>query len=208
MSKPPADSTRPSLLFQIRDESNASAWADFVRIYTPLIHHFCLQQSRDLGDADAADIAQEVMRTVAANIRRFEYDPNRGSFRSWLLTVTRTRLLNFLKRRLRQPETPGDTALHALADERENELGTDWENLYRRRLFEWAAQRVQSEVQASSWQAFWLTAVEGKSGETTARDTGLSIGAVYIARSRITARLRDLVSSVADDPPSLLDLAR
>jgi RNA polymerase sigma-70 factor (ECF subfamily) len=101
--------TRASLLVRLRDAGDDSAWRQFVEIYTPLIHGFCRQ--RDLQEADAADVCQEVMRTVARGAGHFEYDPSRGRFRNWLLTVVRSKLSNFLASRQRQPDPAGPSVL-------------------------------------------------------------------------------------------------
>jgi DNA-directed RNA polymerase specialized sigma24 family protein len=85
--------TRASLLLRLRETHNAAAWEQFVEIYTPIIFGFCRNQR--LQDADAADVSQEVMRAVARAMEKFEYDRQRGKFRNWLLTVTRSKLSNF-----------------------------------------------------------------------------------------------------------------
>ena len=73
-----------------------------------------------------------------------------------------------------------------------------WEEEYQRRLWDWAAGQVRGEVQESTWQAFWQTAVEGRRAEDVARGLELSVGAVYIARSRVIARLRKWVEERED----------
>jgi RNA polymerase sigma-70 factor (ECF subfamily) len=65
-------------------------------------------------------------------------------------------------------------------------------------LFTWAAQQVRRQVRDSTWQAFWQTAVEGKPGKTVARELGLSVAAVYLAKSRVMARLTETIKQVQD----------
>jgi len=74
-----------------------------------LIYGFC--RNRGLQDADAADVAQEVMRAVSRAIGSFDYQPQQGKFRSWLFTVTRNKFNNFLERRRRQPQGTGETVM-------------------------------------------------------------------------------------------------
>ena len=107
--------TRPSLLVRLREPSNHAAWEEFVDLYTPLVHGFCRQ--RGLQEADAADVAQEVMQAVARSIGRFEYQPDKGTFRGWLFTVTRNKFNTFLEKRRRQPQGSGDTAVQQLIAE-------------------------------------------------------------------------------------------
>jgi RNA polymerase sigma-70 factor (ECF subfamily) len=187
--------TRHSLLLQIRDAANASAWEQFVEIYTPLIYGFCRQHG--LQDADAADVSQEVMRAVARSIGHFDYDPQRGRFRTWLLTVTRNKLRSFLARQKREPYSNGEMAtLQSLEAQPSEEDESDWDTAYHRRLFEAAAEQVRPEVRDSTWQAFWQTAWQDRDGAAVAQTLGMSVGAVYIAKSRVLARLRERIRAI------------
>lgn len=190
--------TRASLLIRIRDAENAAAWATFVEVYTPLVWGFCRRYG--LQDADAADVAQEVMLAVASAIRRFEYDPERGSFRAWMATVTRNKLNNFLLAQQRRPFPAGDsTLMRACADGASPDECAEWDRDYRQRVFDWAAARVRSEVENRTWQAFWRTAMEHEDGKTVAESLGLSVGAVYVAKSRVIARLKEEIQSVDEE---------
>ncbi len=181
--------TRPSLLLALRDGDDHQAWTDFVDLYTPLVFRQCLRAG--LQSADAEDITQDVLRSVARALPSLEYHPARGRFRGWLLTVTRNRLHNFFARDLRHPRGTGETAVHEfIANQPAPDTSPDWETDFRRRLFEVAADRVRPEFQASSWNAFWSTAVEGRPVDEVAAELGLSAGSIYVARSRVTARLR------------------
>lgn len=197
--------TRPSLLLQIRDASDNKAWEDFVRIYTPLIYGFCRQ--RHLQEADAADVAQEVLKAVARAVQTFDYDSARGKFRSWLLTVTRSKLNNFLLSRQRHPAA-NTAALEHLDELPSAEESTNWDRDFQKRLFEWASARVKGEVKGKTWDAFWQASIEGRPAEEVAANLDLSLGAVYVAKSRVLARLRELISSVAEEPPNLEGIVR
>ena len=108
-------STHASLLVRIRHPQDDEAWRRFVSIYTLLVYRNCRGQG--LQDCDAADVAQEVMATVASAIRGFEYDRRRGTFRGWLFTVTRSKLNNFFARRQRQPQGTGASSAQRLLAE-------------------------------------------------------------------------------------------
>src|SRR5262245_38664286 len=191
--------TRPSLLLRLRDVEDMEAWREFVRLYTPLVFGHCRRQV--LQEADAADVAQEVMRVAAQAMPKFQYDASRGKFRGWLLQTTRHRLHKFFARERRAPQPASETAIERFLDQ---EPGADeqarWEEDYRQRLFDWAAEKARPEFQSATWDAFWLTAVESVSVKEVARKLGISIAAVYIARSRVMARLRELVEAVTDEP--------
>src|SRR5215469_12699738 len=85
--------TRASLLLRLRDAQDRDAWREFVDLYAPLVYGYARKQG--LQDADAADLGQEVLAAVAGAVGRLEYDPGRGSFRNWLFTLVRRKLLNW-----------------------------------------------------------------------------------------------------------------
>jgi len=101
--------TRATLLIRLRDTSDQDAWRLFASIYTPLVYRYAMKNG--LQDADAADVAQETMCNVVRVIKRFEYDPSRGSFRGWLLTVVRNTLRRRFKKAQNQAAGSGDTSV-------------------------------------------------------------------------------------------------
>jgi RNA polymerase sigma-70 factor (ECF subfamily) len=189
MTTPPL--TRPSLLVRIRDSGDRDAWRRFVEIYAPLVYKFA--RGRGLQDADAADLTQDVLQAVSGASKRLVYDPKRGTFRAWLYTVARNKVRNFLLARRRRHEA-GDPRL--LDDQPAKEEAEQWEREYEQRLFDWAVEQLRDSFQESTWRAFWLTSVSGRSASDTASELGMSVGAVYIAKSRVLARLRDEIKKV------------
>src|SRR5881275_2228178 len=105
MSESPT--TRPSLLVRLRDARDELAWSQFVEVYAPLVYGYA--RKHGLQDADAADLTQDVLQSVAGAVRRLDYDPQRGSFRGWLFTVVRNRFRNFLAARGRPGQGSGGT---------------------------------------------------------------------------------------------------
>jgi RNA polymerase sigma-70 factor (ECF subfamily) len=189
--------TRQSLLLRLRDPRDEEAWAEFVAIYTPLIDR--LARARGWQAADAADLTQEVFRAVAGAIDRYDPDPARGSFRSWLFRIARNLMINLLAARRIRPQATGDSDVQELLQRVPAREGADtalFEVEYRRRVFLWAAERIRGEFRRSTWQAFWLTAVQGQTIRAAAQASGISVGAVYIARSRVMARLRSVIEQV------------
>jgi RNA polymerase sigma-70 factor (ECF subfamily) len=194
--------TRSSLLLRIRDPGDGVAWNEFAGIYTPLIHRYC--QRRGLQDTDAADISQVVMLAVSKAIGRFELNPAKGSFRSWLFKITHNAFADFLDRQRRAPQGGGGTTLQRVVEAQPDPAAEDlWDQEYRRYLFDWVCGQVRGKFEESTWQAFWRTAVENQKGEDVARALGLSVGAVHIAKSRVLARMKQKLSSVSDDSPFL-----
>lgn len=188
--------TRASLLVQIRDGSNHTAWQEFMRLYGPVVYGFA--RKRGLQDADAADLMQDVMRSVSSAIGRLDYDRKQGAFRGWLFTITRNKVFNFLSARRIRPRGSGDTSTNKLLDSHpdSDEGEEEWEVEYQRRLAALAMERVKGEFQENTWRAFWLTAVEGVAAAEAGKQVGMSPGAVYVAKSRVLARLKEEVEQM------------
>lgn len=193
------DITRPSLLLRIRDSHDADAWGQFIEIYSPLVHRFAIK--RGLQEADSADLTQDVMRTVARSIGKLDYDPKIGRFRGWLFKVAHSKLINLVNRRKREPVGSGDTQIGEIISSQASTQNDEelWNREYEQHLFQWAAEQVKGQFKASTWEAFWLSAVENKSVKETAEKVGISEGAVYIAKSRVLARLKEKIQEVGDD---------
>jgi RNA polymerase sigma factor (sigma-70 family) len=189
--------TRASLLARLGDPEDRLAWQQFVELYGSLVYGFARQ--RGFQDADAADLTQEVLLAIAKTAGRWHYDPRRGSFRAWLYGVTRNQMARLLQGRHSQPLGSGDTNTHLRLAEQpdpEPEAEATWEHEYQQHLFRLAAARIQPHFSATTWKAFWRTAVEGASGAAVAAELGLSVGAVYVARSRVLARLTEQIQQM------------
>ena len=191
--------TRASLLVRLRDPRDGAAWAEFVDLYAPLVYGYARKQG--LQDADAADLSQDVLRAVAGAVGRLDYDPRRGAFRNWLFTVVRRKLANWRKARGNRAPGSGDSATHELLAKcpAPDETEAEWEAEWQRRLVAWACEQARRHVSDLTWQAFWRTAVEGRSGKEVADDLGLSVAAVYLAKSRVMARLKEQVRLWEDE---------
>lgn len=189
----PEPTTQPSLLVRLRDAQDERAWAQFVDLYGPLLYGYARRHG--LQDADAADLTQTVLRVIASAIRRLDYDPQRGSFRGWLFTIVRNKLSTFRSKRHDFCKGTGDSAVQQLLEEQPapEEEAAAWDSDYEQRLFAWAVEQVRPVVRATTWQAFWLTAVEGKDSKEVAALLGLNVGTVYLAKSRVMARLKAVV---------------
>jgi RNA polymerase sigma-70 factor (ECF subfamily) len=194
-----SSSTRLTLLVRLRDVQDAAAWEEFVEIYAPLIYG--LARRHGFQDADASDLTQEVLRAAVTALPTFTLDRKRGSFRGWLFTVARNELRKLVLARKRQPQGSGSAAAQEFLEgqpaPREDE--SVWNQEYQTRLFTWAAGKARPNFRESTWQAFWRTAVEGQDVALVAEALGLSIGAVYVAKSRVLARIQELVEAAQSE---------
>lgn len=200
MAEPPL--TRVTLLTRLKDGNDADAWREFLRLYGPVVYGFA--RNRGLQDADAADLMQDVLRSVARNAHRMEYDPKRGTFRGWLYTVTRNKIYNFLSSNRNRPRASGDSGVQERLDSipDKGDPDEDWELEYQRRLSAKAMDRVKTEFHKATWDAFWKTAVEGLPALEVGNELKMSTGAVYVAKSRVIARLRDEVKLIESETES------
>jgi len=178
--------TRASLLVRLRDQQDHAAWREFVQLYAPVVYRFA--HGRGLQDADAADLTQEVLRSVFTSVGAF--DPKLGLFRSWLFTLAHRRLYDFVQGSRRQPAAGGQETmviLDTLPARAEEEA---WDREFERQLFTLAAELIRPTFSETTWQAFQLAAVEGKSGQDVAAMLGVSVAAVYLAKSRVMVKLK------------------
>ena len=176
--------TPASLLDRLRQPSQEQAWTRFVQLYTPLLFHW----ARRLGlrDADAADLVQDVLTLLVRKLPEFHYNRQK-SFRAWLRTVT----LNSWRNRCRRVEPPRAAHppdLDGLAGPDEADLLSETE--YRQWLVGRALELMQAEFQPATWKACWECVVAGRSAAEVAAELGISVGAVYMAKSRVLSRLR------------------
>lgn len=191
--------TRPSLIARLQDTGDAEAWDAFVEIYQPVLQRIIRRWG--LQPADAAEITQEVLAAVSTRVGDYQPQSHAGAFRGWLATITRNKLVDFVQRRDRQTAARGGTDFRRWLEE-QPAAGTDapagssrWDWHTRRAVFAWAAEKVRGEVHSRTWLAFEKTAVEGQPVADVAAALEADVGWVYVARSRVLARLRRTVAS-------------
>ncbi|RPI82747.1 MAG: sigma-70 family RNA polymerase sigma factor [Planctomycetaceae bacterium] len=186
--------TRNSLLVRLRDPLDAEAWERFVRIYLPPVYR--LARRYGLQEADAADAAQAVLTAVHQRIGTFDYDPAKGTFRGWLKTVARSRICDLLAANRRKPlAVGGSEAEQRIAELPGPEADDAWERDYQQSLLDAALEQVRGEVKENTLEAFRRLALAGEDPARVARDLRLTVGAVYIAKSRVTARIREIIAA-------------
>lgn len=192
--KRPADlvpDTRISLILRLPQSSDVEAWREFIDVYEPFILR--LARSRGLQEDDARELVQRVMVAVARAVDRWKPDAERGRFRAWLFRIARNQLINLLSGDRLDRGQGGTTHVQILQQlvDTHDAAQQDIELEYKREMFRYAAARVKQAVQPSTWRAFWSVAILEQPASEVAAALKMTVGAVYIARSRVMARLRD-----------------
>lgn len=190
-------STSRSLLARLH-EGEAVAWYRLVDLYSPLVRYWC----RRLGvnEQDVPDLMQDVFQTVAAKLHLFRKERPTDTFRGWLRTMTRNKVIDFFRIEGRTPTAVGGTdafnrmkeVTDQLMEEDEGEQIVFSEVLMR------SLNLVQEHFEERTWKAFWKVAVEGKDIQDVAAELGMRPGTVRVAKSRVLSRLRRELGDLHD----------
>jgi RNA polymerase sigma-70 factor (ECF subfamily) len=175
------------------------AWRRLVELYGPIVYRWCRRYR--LFPDDAADIVQEVFANVARHVDRFEHRTQHGGFRSWLSTITHNEVCDFLRREQRQAQGRGGTdAQEHLAQIPEPPEPSDLTDLNedRQLISRRALELVRVEFENRTWEAFQRAVLEGQYPADIAADLGISVNAVYKAKSRVLRRLRQELDELLD----------
>lgn len=198
----PESSTRQSLLMRVRDLSDSGAWREFVGCYAPRVFGWC--RTFGLQAADAADATQLVLMKLVEHLQRFEYDPQQGRFRGWLKTVSRHAAAD-VARQWRERGLgllPAESGLESLAADQLTPADQLYEAIrqaWREELLRLAEESVSLRVQPATWQAWRLCCREGRPAPEAARELGIDVSDVYVAKSRVLRLLREEVRRLDPD---------
>jgi len=185
--------TRASLILRLQNADDVAAWDEFVELYGPVV--FRAARARGFQAADAENVVQEVFLAVAQSVATWLQREDRGRFRAWLLRIARNESIDMLTQRATRPlGEDGEAARQKLEELPDGDAISSLIDLeYERAVFQWTADRVQHSVAPHTWQAFWLTHVEGISIAEAARRLETRPGNIHFGRSRVMARIRELV---------------
>jgi RNA polymerase sigma-70 factor (ECF subfamily) len=190
--------TRASLIGRVKDLGDESGWQEFFDVYWRLIYATALKAG--LNDAEAQDVVQETILTVAKAMPGFEYDPARGSFKGWLRKTTHWRIQDYLRRRARDPAAPrareepsGTPTIEQIADPASQQPDAAWEADWQKNFMEAAIERVRHKVKPRQYQLFDCYVREGWPMREVTRKLGVSMAQVYFAKRKLTGLIRQEV---------------
>jgi RNA polymerase sigma factor (sigma-70 family) len=193
--------TRRSLIERLADWNDRKHWQEFFDSYWKLI--YSVARKSGLTEAEAEEVVQETVITVAKRIDQLKYDPALGSFKGWLLQITRWRIVDQFRKR-----EPGNTkgprraddrftaTIDRVPDSRAVDFDAVWEAEWKQNLFEGAIARVKNKVDPKQFQIFDCYVRKEWPAQKVADQLGISVGQVYLARHRVAAVLKKEIKAL------------
>ena len=185
------NSTSISLLNRLQQTDESKNWSRLIELYTPLLLTWL--RKYDVQKSDAEDLVQEVLMAVSKDLRSFEHNGRPGAFRSWLRTILVHRLRNFWRARGNRPNALGGSEIDQRLGQLEDptsEMSQIWNQDHDRHVVKQLLTLAKSNFESNTWEAFRRVALEGAKADEVARELGISLNAVFIAKSRVLSRLR------------------
>lgn len=196
--------TRSSLLHRLHLwPDDQAAWGQFVDRYGPQIYDWCRHWG--LQAADAEDVTQTVLLKLADKMRDFVYDPSRR-FRGWLQVLTQHAWSDLREGQRKAVSGSGDSAVQAVLQtvESRDDLTARLARAFDQELLALATTRVKERVEPHTWEAFRLTALEGKAGAEVAAQLDMEVGTVFKAKSKVLRMLRAEIEQLESEADSWL----
>lgn len=205
-SEPEPLPTRRSLLDRLRDWEDQTTWREFFDVYWKFIYSVAIRSG--LSDQEAQDVVQETVLSVAKKMPGFVYEPDRCSFKGWLMRVTRLRIIDQLRRRQSPfqpaPWTERDesktAAVENVPDPAAGGMESDWDEEWERNLLEAALERIRLRVKPEHYQIFHLSAVKAMTPSEVARTLKVNVAQVYLVRHRVSRDVRREVERLRGKP--------
>ena len=190
------NSTSLSLLQRLRTGTDAVSWEQLLDIYKPLIWGWLRRQSTPIQDAE--DLTQDVLAILVKELPKFEHNGQKGAFRAWLRNITANRLRVYWR------SGKGTTTVadyQSLADQLEDaasEMSQQWDRQHDQYVLRKMLSQMEQEFEPKTLTAFRRVALEGAKPEDVAKEVGMTVVAIYIAKSRVLRRLREIGESLID----------
>lgn len=170
-------------------------WSRLVTTFGPVVYSWC--RTSGIRDGDAPDVVQEVFAAVARSIENFEREKSQGSFRSWLATITRNKVRDYYRLQSKRQKGQGGTdamiQLQMIPEDLDSTIcaANSTSPLIREVL-----QQVEAEFESTTWQAFWMTTIDGVKATEAASKLGVSVASIYQSKSRVLRRLRQRLAEL------------
>lgn len=191
-------STRLSLLNHAAAGSDP-AWFQIVELYQPLVYGWL--RRHDVSHHDAEELTQDVLSVVVQELPGFLHSGRRGAFRAWLRQIAANRAKGFWRARKTRPVAPGTDRLLRMAEQLaddSSELSRQWDREHDHHVLRRLLRKIEGEFERATLTAFHGLIFEGARAEDLAPRLGMTIGAVYSAKSRVLRKLRQEAKGLID----------
>ena len=192
------EKTRKSLIERLNNWEDQRTWNEFYQTYWRLVYSVATKSG--LTREEAFDVVQETIIAIARQVQKGQYDPRAGSFKAWLLQMTRWRILDVFRARKRQPslsnqgnsesEDSQNLAMERLTSEKDNLLEVIWDREWRDNISAAALERVKAKVSPRQFQIFDCYVMKGWGVKKTAEALGINAAQVYLAKHRVGSLVR------------------
>jgi RNA polymerase sigma-70 factor (ECF subfamily) len=192
------DETRQSLLLRAQT-GEENAWKDLTDLYRPLILGWLNRQGVPARDLE--DLSQDILLSLVKHLPTFQHSGNRGAFRSWLRTIVCSRTTDYWRAvdpGSRPSGGSGATAALQQIEDPDSDLNRQWDEEHDRYVLKCLLDLMEEEFEPITLRAFRRVALDGVSGAEAAQELGLSVSAVYVARSRVLQRIRREAEGLID----------
>lgn len=190
--------TSISFLNTLQADGNSRSWHEFVELYTPLIRIWL--GTRHVREQERDDITQEVMQVVLRRLPEFQRQRT-GSFRNWLKTITIFAWRNYHRKHVQKGAGVGGSdftqTVHELEDP-VSQLSQQWDRQHDEHVLQKLLEKIRPSIRDTTWNAFAAVTMDGKTPEQAAEELGMSTNAVYVAKSRVLAQLRQVSEGLVD----------
>lgn len=186
--------TSTSLLDGLKDRDNDRAWSDLVGRYRPVIIGFA--RNLGLSEDDAADVAQQALSEFSREYLEGRYQRGRGRLGSWLMGIAHHRAIDALRARARRRDHRGESAF--LDHVGDDHLSRTWTTAQQACIRDEALARLRqsSRIEERTLRAFELVVMRNMPAAEVARECGMKTADVYVAKTRVTSRLREIVAEI------------
>ncbi len=199
--------TRKSLIERLKNWEDQRSWDEFYKTYWKLIYSVALKAG--LRSEEAFDAVQETILCIAKQQKEGKYDPAQGSFKAWLMNMTRWRITDQFRKRAKDTSysragdggggdesTRRTATLDRFADPEGPELEKVWDAEWNRNLTERALAGVRNKVSPRQFQIFDCYVVKAWPAMKVTRELGVSIAQVYLAKHRVGGILRKEIQAL------------
>jgi RNA polymerase sigma factor (sigma-70 family) len=193
------EQTSVSLLQKLQAPGDREAWDRLVRLYAPLLRQWL--RSFEVQEADAEDLVQDVLTVVVRESPQFVHNHQAGAFRAWLRRVLVNRLRNFWRGRQHRPVATGTSSVEERLKELEDDASQAsrlWDEQHDRDTLARLLEQIRGRFLPKTWDAFHRQMFGGQRADQVARELGMPLSSVYVARSRVLAALRREAAGLID----------